>query len=114
MLHSFNFHNVIITFQDLVDGEFTIATVSFRAILNQVLKNLALTYMGGEPLFSRVFKFQAKLTFYRANQLNSPLFDIYSSIRGLYWKVEESALVCALAYFGEVLGWTIEDLNYIS
>ena len=104
MLHSLNFHNVIITFQDIVDGESTIAAVSFRAILNQVLKNLALTYMGGDPFFTRDFKFQSKLAFYRANQLNTPLFDIYSSIYGLYWEAEENALVHALAYFDEVLG----------
>ena len=54
MLHySFNFHNVIITFQDLIHGEYTIAVVSFRAILNQVMDNLDLTYMGGEPYFRR-------------------------------------------------------------
>ena len=86
--------------------------LSFRAILNQVLENIALTYMGGDPFFTRDFKFQAKLAFYRANQLNTPLFDIYSSIYGLYWEAEENALVRAIAYFDEVLGWTIGDLNY--
>jgi len=53
-----------------------------------------------------------KALFYRANQLNTPLFNIYSSICGYYWKAEESALVRALAYFDEVLSWTIGDLNY--
>ena len=88
--------------------------VSFRAILNQILENLALTYMDGEPFFTRDFNFQAKLAFYRANQLNNPLFDIYSSICGYYWKAKENALVRAIAYFDEVLGWTIGDLNYTS
>jgi len=55
-----------------------------------------------------------KALFYRANQLNTPLFNIYSSICGYYWKAEESALVRALAYFDEVLSWTIGDLNYTS
>ena len=114
MLHYFfNFHNVIITFQDLIDGESTIAAVSFRAILNQVMDYLGLTYMGGEPFFTRDFRFQAKLSFCRTSQLNIPLFDICSSICGRYWKVEESALVRALVYFDEVLGWTIGDLNYL-
>jgi len=55
-----------------------------------------------------------KVLFYRANQLNTPLFNIYSSICGYYWEAEESALVRARAYFDEVLGWTIGDLNYTS
>ena len=114
MLHySFNFHNVIITFQDLINGESTIAEFSFRAILNQVMDNLGLTHMGGEPLFTRDLRFQAKLSFCRASQPNTPLFDICSSICGRHWEAEESALVRALVYFDEVLGWTIEDLNYL-
>lgn len=76
------------------------------------MEKLDLTYMGGES-FNRDLKFQAKLLFYGANQLNTPLFDIYSSICGHYWEGEESALVHALAYFADVLGWTIGDLNYI-
>ena len=68
--------------------------------------------MGGEPFFTRSFKFQAKLTFYRVNQLNSPLFNIYSSECEYHWEAEESALVRALSYFGEVLDWIIGDLNY--
>ena len=31
------------------------------------------------------------------------LFDIYSIVCNCHWEVEESALVCALAYFDEVL-----------
>ena len=114
MLHySFNFHNVIITFQDLIDSEYTIAAVSFRAILNQVMDNLGLTYMGGEPCFKRDLRFQAKLSFCRASQPNTPLFDICSSICGSHWEAEGDALVRALVYFDEVLGWTIGDLNYL-
>ena len=113
LYYSFNFHNVIITFQDLIDGEYTIATISFRAILNQVMDNLGLTYIGGEPNFTRDLRFQAKLSFCRASQPNNKLFDICSSIRGRHWEVEESALVRALVYFDEVLGWTIGDLNYL-
>jgi len=113
LYYSFNFHNVIITFQDLIDGEYTIATISFRAILNQVMDNLGLTYIGGEPNFTRDLRFQAKISFCRASQPNNKLFDICSSIRGRHWEVEESALVRALVYFDEVLGWTIGDLNYL-
>ena len=58
---------------------------------------------GGEPFFTRSFKFQAKIT-YRANQLNTLLFDTYGSECEYHWEVEESALVRALAYFDEVLG----------
>ena len=74
---------------------------------------LGLTYMGGEPFFTRDFRFQAKLSFCGTSQLNIPLFDICSSICGRYWEAEESALVRALVYFDEVLGWTIGDLNYL-
>ena len=64
MLHySFNFRNIIITFQDLIDGEYTIAAVSFRAILNQVMDTLGLTCMGGESYFTRGYRLQAKLSF---------------------------------------------------
>jgi len=77
MLHySFNFHNVIITFHDLIDGE---STIVVWAILNQVMDNLGLTYMGGEPFFNRDLRFQAKLSFCRTSQLNTPLIDICSS-----------------------------------
>ena len=69
--------------------------------------------MGGEPLFTRDLRFQAKLSFRRTSQLNTPLFDICSSICGRYWEAEESALVHALVYFDEFLSWTIGDLNYL-
>jgi hypothetical protein len=59
-------------------------------------------------------KFQAKLTFYRPNQLNSPLFDICSTVCVYHWQAEESALVRVLVYFDEVLGLTIVNLNYLS
>src|SRR6185436_14468067 len=113
MLHySFNFHNVIITFlQDLVDHQYTIASVSFRAILNQVMDTLDLTCISGEPYFTRGCRFQAKLFFCRASQSNTLLFDICSSMCGHQWEAEESALVHALVYFVEVLGWTIGDRN---
>jgi hypothetical protein len=111
--YSFNFHNVIITFQDLIDGEYTIIAVSFRAILNQFTDTLGLTCIGGEPYFTRDLRFQAKLSFCRVSQSNTPLFNICSSICGRHWEAEESALVRALVYFDEVLGWTIGDLNYL-
>ena len=115
MLHySFNFHNIIITFlQDLVDHQYIIASVNFRAILNQVMDTLGLTCTGGEPYFTRGLRFQAKLSFCRASQPNTPLFDICSSLFVHQWEAEESALVRALVYFDEVLGWTIEDRNYL-
>ena len=69
--------------------------------------------MGGEPFFTRDFKFQAKLSFCGTSQLNTLLFDIYNSICGMNWEAEESALVRALVYFDEILGWTIGDLNYL-
>ena len=114
MLHySFNFHNVIITFQDFIDGESTIVAVSFRAILNQFMDTLGLTCIGGEPYFTRDLRFQAKLSFCRESQSNTPLFDICGSICGRHWEAEESAPFRALVYIDEVLGWTIGDRNYL-
>ena len=69
--------------------------------------------MGGEPCFKRDLRFQAKLSFCRASQPNTPLFDICSSICGRHWEAEESALARALVYFDEVIGWTIGDPNYL-
>ena len=69
--------------------------------------------MGGEPYFTRGCRFQAKLSFCKASQSNTLLFDICGSVCGNEWEAEESALVRALAYFDEVLGWTIEDRNYL-
>jgi hypothetical protein len=68
MLHFFNFCNVIITFYDLLQGT-AYAAISFRAILDQVIEAVDVTYMGGELFFTRDLKFQAKLTFYGPNQL---------------------------------------------
>ena len=90
-----------------------IAAVSLRAILNQVIDTLGLTCMAGEPYFTRDLRFQAKLFFCRASQPNTLLFDICSSICGMHWEAEESALVRALLYFDEVLGWTIGNYNYL-
>jgi sulfatase maturation enzyme AslB (radical SAM superfamily) len=41
--------------------------MSFLAILDQVIEAVDVTYMGGEPLFTKGLKFQAKLTFYKPN-----------------------------------------------
>ena len=77
------------------------------------MDNLGLTYMGGEPYFTRDLRFQAKLSFCKASQPNTPLFDICSSICAHQWEAEESALIRALVYFDEVLGWMIGDRNYL-
>ena len=77
------------------------------------MDNFSLTYMGGEPYFTRDLRFQSKLSFCRTSQIDTRLFHICSTICGRYWEAEESALVRALVYFDEVLGWTIGDLNYL-
>ena len=112
LYYSFKFHNVIITFlQDLIDHQYTIASVSFRAILNQVMDTLGLTCI--EPYFTRGCRFQAKLSFYRVSQPNTILFDICSFVCGRHLEAEKSALIRALVYIDEVLGWTIGDRNYL-
>jgi hypothetical protein len=45
-------------------------------ILDQLIKAVDVTNMGGEPFFTGGLKFHAKLTFYRSIQLNTSLFDI--------------------------------------
>ena len=77
------------------------------------MDTLGLTYICGEPNFTRDLRFQAKLSFCRASQPNNQLFDICSSICGRHWEAEESALARALVYFDEVIGWTIGDPNYL-
>ena len=99
--------------QDLIDRQYTIASVSFRAILNQVMDTLDLTCMGGESYFTRDCRFQAKLSFYRVSQPNTILFDICSFVCGRHWEAEKSALIRALVYIDEVLGWTIGNRNYL-
>ncbi|KAG2642028.1 hypothetical protein PVAP13_2KG266116 [Panicum virgatum] len=39
--------------RDLIDHKYTIVSISFRAILNQVMDTLGLTCMGGESYFTR-------------------------------------------------------------
>ena len=62
MLHcSFNFHNVIITFlQDLIDHQYTIASVSFRAILNQVMDTLGFDLHGWRAIFYKRLQVSSK------------------------------------------------------
>ena len=61
-------------------------------------------------IFYKRFQVSSKA---RASQPNTPLFDICSSLFVHQWEAEESALVRALVYFDEVLGWTIGDRNYL-
>ena len=77
------------------------------------MDTLGLTCIVGGTYFTRGCKFQAKLSFCRASQPNTLLFDICSSICGSHWEAEKSALVPALVYFDEVIGWTIRDHNYL-
>ena len=69
--------------------------------------------MGGGPFLTRDLRFQAKLSCCRTSHPNTLLFDICSSICGSHWEAEKSALVPALVYFDEVIGWTIRDHNYL-
>ena len=77
------------------------------------MNTLGLTCMGGESYFTRGCRFQAKLSFYRVSQPYTILFDICSFVCGRHWEAEKSALIRALVYIDEVLGWTIGDLNYL-
>jgi hypothetical protein len=74
----------------------TYASISFRAILNQVVERVGVDYYGGEPFFTNNWKCQAILTLYKQAEESA------------------SALVRALAYFEGVLGWRIADINHVS
>jgi hypothetical protein len=81
----------------------THASISFRAILNQVVERVGVDYYGGEPFFTNNWKCQAK----------APFFDVCCGVCDTPSKAEESALVRALAYFEGVLGWRIADINHV-
>ena len=92
----------------------TYVSISFRAILNQVVERVGVDYYGGEPFFTNNWKSQAILTFYKPAEPEAPLFDVCSAVCDTPPEAEESALVRALAYFEGVLGWRIADINHIS
>ena len=92
----------------------TYASMSFRAILNQVVEKVRLDYYGGEPFFTRDWKHQSTLTFYKPDQADDPpMFDICSAVCETHPAAELSALVRALSYFDEVLGWRVADINHV-
>jgi hypothetical protein len=92
----------------------TYASISFRAILNQVVERVGVDYYGGEPFFTNNWKSQAILTFCKPAEPEDPLFFVCSVVCDHPLEAEESALVHALANFEGVLGWRIADNNHIS
>jgi hypothetical protein len=91
----------------------TYASISFCAILNQVVERVGVDYYGGKPFFTNNWKSQAILTFYKPAEPEVPLFDVCSAVCDTPPEAQESALVHALAYFEGVLGWRIADINHI-
>jgi hypothetical protein len=92
----------------------TYSSISFRAILNQVVERVGVDYYGGEPFFTNNWKSQAILTFYKLAEPDAPMFDVCSAVCDTPPEAEESALVHALAYIERDLGWRIVDINHIS
>jgi hypothetical protein len=92
----------------------TYASISSRAILNQVVERVRVNYYGEEPFFTNNWKSQAILTFYKPAEPEAPLFDVCSAVCDTPPEAEESALVRALAYFEGVLGKRIADISHIS
>jgi hypothetical protein len=92
----------------------TYSSISFYVILNQVVERVRVDYYGGDPFFTNNWKSQAILTFYKPAEPEAPLFDVCSAVCDTPPEAEESALVCALAYFEGVLGWRIADINHVS
>jgi hypothetical protein len=92
----------------------TYASISFCAILNQVVGRVGVDYYGGEPFFTNNWKSQVILTFYKPAEPNAALFDVCSGVCDTPPQAEESALVRTLAYFAGVLGWRIADIKHVS
>jgi hypothetical protein len=92
----------------------TYASISFRAILNQVVERVGVDYYGGEPFFTNIWKSQAILTFYKPAEPEAQLFDVCSGVCDTPSQPEETALVRAIDYFEGVLGWRIADINHVS
>jgi hypothetical protein len=78
------------------------------------MERVGVDYYGGEPFFTDNWKNNAILTFYKPPKPEAPLFDVCSAVCDTPSEAEESALVCTLAYFEGVLGWTITNINHIS
>jgi hypothetical protein len=77
------------------------------------LERVGVHYCGGEPFSTNNWKSQAILTFYKPAEPEAPLFDVCSVVCDTPPEAEESALVCALAYFEGVVGWRIANINHI-
>jgi hypothetical protein len=56
------------------------ASISFHAILNQVVERVGVDYYGGEPFFTNNWKSQAILTFYKPTEPETALFDVCSAV----------------------------------
>jgi hypothetical protein len=92
----------------------TYASISFCAILNEVVERVGEDYYGGEPFFTNNWKSQTILTFYKPAEPEASLFDVCSGVCDAPTEAEESALVRTLAYFEGVLGWRIAGINHVS
>ena len=95
----------------------TLRQRAFKLLRIKVLENMDLTYMVKRHSSLEVWSSKQNSPSTeqaRTSQLNTPLFDIYSTVCDYHWAAEESALIRALAYFHEVQGWTIGDLNYLA
>jgi hypothetical protein len=78
------------------------------------VERVGVDYYGGELFFTNNWKSQVILTFYKLAEPEAPLFDVYSGACDTPPQAKESALVHTLAYFEEVLGWRIADINHVS
>jgi hypothetical protein len=65
-------------------------------------------------IFTNNWKSKAILTSYKPAEPVAPLFDVCSAVCDSPPETEESALVRALAYFEEVIGRRIADINQVS
>jgi hypothetical protein len=75
------------------------------------VERVGVDYYGGVSFFTNNWKSSAILIFYKPAEPEAPLFDVYSGVCDTPPQEEESALVCALAYFKGVLDWRIADTS---
>jgi len=104
--------NVLACHSSLQEHPFTdtIAAVSFRAILIQATDELEYDF-GEHSEFTADNKWQSHISFYTTDD-DTPLFIIYGKASDRRNVARESALIRALVYIDEVLGFRIGDVNY--
>jgi hypothetical protein len=79
------------------------------------MEHLGLSFYGPGVDFTAEGNFQADIRFHLSGNesANKTLFTVYGKASGRPCQAKESALIHALMYIDEVLGYNIVDFNYV-